>query len=280
MPHYLVLLAVIATTAPVAAETAPPYYGPGKHWLGIGYKFGYTDKVEKDGSWRIEARVRHGEAVNVAMYRAAEKAREGGFRYIQFLRVSEQYISYGYGFRRSASLGMPIGFATVWARPAAAPGAPSDCQPLLKGEKTVVGCYTADAAEVTRVLGGPSGKEPGMALIDHVDDHGRTVLRSGFGTGMVDSQGHVAGYMPVGRAEANSRFPTLGSMVARVVGASPVGSVKPAPVTPVAVAVPAPALSAASGINATETQARFNAAMRAQQPVRGRDARQGWTISD
>ena len=123
--------------------------------------------VQDDGSWRIVTEYHTNDpyiAVNVALYRAADLAREAGKPYVQVLG--------GYG---QASWGVASGF--VFARPSDGPAAPADC----KAKR----CYTADVAKVFEELGGADGNQPGVPK-PTVDDHGRTVLQSGFGIGPID----------------------------------------------------------------------------------------------
>ena len=77
-------LALVLIAGTAAAQEAP-YYGPMKAWHGIGYRYGYSDRITKDGSWRIVVTSRSGEPVDMAMYRAAERARDEGYPYVQFL---------------------------------------------------------------------------------------------------------------------------------------------------------------------------------------------------
>ena len=44
---------------------------------------------------------------------------------------------------------------------------------------------SADVAEVLRILGGPDGTQPGVAIVDHRDEYGREVFLSGYGTGAI-----------------------------------------------------------------------------------------------
>ena len=155
------LIAAAVPTAAIAAADAP-YYGPMKPWHGIGYKFGYDDK-DKDGVWRVDAAVRSGEAVDMAMYRVAERAHDGGYRFVQLL-----------GGMQSTSPGRTI--ATVYAMPSHSPAAPTACRSGKAGS-----CYTADVADLLRRLSGPTGTTPGVAIVDHRDSYGREVTYSGFG---------------------------------------------------------------------------------------------------
>lgn len=220
------VLAIIAAPPAIAANSDAPYYGPALRWHGIGFKTGYEDHIEKDGSWRIEVSARSGEPVDMALYRAAERARDLGYRYVALLGGVEHRTP---GMR----------WVTLYARPSATPDAPTGCRSHRKGA-----CYTAEVGEVLRVLGGPDGAQPGVAVADHFDRFGRPVMISGYGIGAV------------------------GSMAAMPVSA---------PLPPVPVVATRP--SAATPSQADEADARFDAALRAQRPVR-RDPRQGWTVSD
>ncbi len=157
----LVLTAVQPAAAALAADA--PYYGPMKPWHGIGYKFGFKDEVGADGIWKVTAATRRGEAVDMAMYRAAERARDDGYAYVELLGASA-----------SGSPGYQS--ATVYARPSRSPAAPTACRSKRRGE-----CYTADVGELLRVLGGTDGLQPGVPIVDHRDQYGRAVSYSGFG---------------------------------------------------------------------------------------------------
>ena len=165
MKHVLTSLFLFAVTTPAVAADAP-YYGPMKAWHGWGYRYGYKDDFAKDGSWRVDAAARSGHAVDVAMYRTAERAREAGFAYVQFLRAR-------------GSDGPAYSYATVFSRPSHSPAAPAEC-----GAGRAGACYTAEVAEVLRRLGGANGRQPGVAIADHYDRYGRAVSYSGFGIGM------------------------------------------------------------------------------------------------
>lgn len=158
--------ALFSAATPIAAHAADaPYYGPMKRWGPIGYKFGYKDSVEKDGSWRVSVTTRRGEAIDLAMYRAAEMARDQGYPYVELLGGWE---------RRTPGLGT----ADLYARPSRSPADPATCQ-----SKRRRSCYTADVGELLRILGGPDGTQPGVPIADHVDEYGRSVIVSGFGIG-------------------------------------------------------------------------------------------------
>lgn len=260
-----VLLYLVMLTAPGSAWATEeaPYYGPSKHWRGIGYKIGYDDHDERDGSWRIEAGVRgHGEAIDMAMYRAAERARDEGYRYIFFLG--------GQAWTAPGSKS-----ATVYARPSHEAVAPTDCRSKRAGT-----CYTADVAEVLRVLGGPNGVEPGVAIADHQDQFGRNVYLSGFGIGAVATSPASGGQMRQttivrdGGVQIRSSGPS--------VSARPSMSFVPAPKPP----LPATAMQAtvagwtsAHERSIAEDELR-DKALKDAQPVRGGNRKQGWTISD
>ncbi len=172
----------------------------------------------------------------MAMYRAAELARENGTRYIAFL-----------GGQESRSPG--IYSATVYARPSDSAAPPSGCRSNRRGT-----CYTADVVEVLRILGGPGGKQPGVAIVDHYDEYGRAVSFSGFGVGLASLHPH-----------------------------QPIPSVaRPVPVTTMAAHIaplPSPSRSAPN-VRATDPASRYQQALKAAQPIRGREPKQGWTISD
>lgn len=161
-------LLLLAVAAPALAAD-PPYYGPMKPWHGIAiaYKYGYRERPEADGTWRVEATVRFGWAIDMAMYRAAELARDQGYAYVQFL-----------GGQVNDILGNHA--ATVWTRFSHEASPATGCRSKERGT-----CYTADVAEVLRVLGGPGGVQPGVAIVDHRDEHGLNVFVSGFGIGDV-----------------------------------------------------------------------------------------------
>ena len=158
-----ILVAVCLVSSPVLARDASHYYGPKDGMMGEGYKH----SVQKDGSWRIVTEYHTRDplmALDTALYRAAELARDGGHRYVQILS--------GYG---SSSYAVANGF--VFAQPADTPEAPTHCKDKR--------CYTADVARVLYLLSGPSGDEPGLAKPTSVDEHGRQVTVSGYGIGAV-----------------------------------------------------------------------------------------------
>ena len=103
-------------------------------------------------------------AVDVALYRAAELAREQGKRYVQVLN--------GYGM---SGHGVANGF--VYAVGSDSPAAPTSC----KAKR----CYTADVAKVLEALSGPDGRTPGVPKPSYVDQMGRQVTISGFGIGAI-----------------------------------------------------------------------------------------------
>lgn len=259
-------LLIVATAQSVsAASDEGPYYGPMQRWHGIGYKFGYEDHVESDGTWRTDASVHtHGDATNMALYRTAERARSAGYRYVVFL-----------GGRWSKSPG--VDEVKIYARPSLEPVAPSGCR-----SKQVAGCYTADVAEVLRILGGPNGTQPGMPITDHSDRDGRGVTYSGYGVGA------VATLLPVG---------THGGPIATIVDGglrirgkiadSERATSYPTVATPLPARADAPTLTVASPIAAAPRppvlsgpDTRFDAALKAAQPVRRREPTLGWTVSD
>jgi hypothetical protein len=261
-------LLLLSVAQPAWAGEEGPYYGPMKRWHGIGYKFGYADRVEKDGSWRIDAAVHGGgDAIDMALYRAAERARDEGYRYVFFL-----------GGTGSTSPG--IDAATIYARPSRDAVPPTGCR-----SKKLASCYTADVGEVLRILGGPGGRQPGVPIVDHRDEFGREVFLSGYGTG------GVATLVPGGVARSHMTTIVDGKVAIREGATKP-----PAPVT--AVALP-PARSMATIVPAAPVMAvqtpaavmrrqtvdptaddRFKATLKAVQPVRGREPTLGWTISD
>ena len=215
------LLLFIAMYPAYAGASEPPYYGPMKAWHGIGYKFGYKQDLEKDGTWRVVATTQRGDAVDMAMYRAAELAREEGFAYVELLGGS-------------ASRNFAMSSATVYARPSHSPSPPAACRSKQRGT-----CYTADVAEVLRKLGGPGGTQPGVAVVDHLDGYGRAVSYSGFGVGAASAA--PAKHVPPVPATVNSRGP--------------------------------------AGAQAPDSASEFDRALKAAQPVRGREPNQGWTVS-
>ena len=161
----ITLAAVIAAaviSSPASARKL--YYGPKSGPFGTGYKH----DVEKDGSLRIvtEYHARSADlALDVALYRAAELAREAGKPFVQVLG--------GYAYSRT---GVAVGF--VYARPSDTAAPPAGCRRAKQ-------CYTADVAVVLRALGGAAGNEPGIAEPTGTDAFGRRVIYSGYGTGAV-----------------------------------------------------------------------------------------------
>ena len=263
-------LLMLAVAQPALARSDDgPYYGPAKRWHGIGYKIGYEDRVEKDGSWRTDTAVRgRGDAIDMALYRAAERARDEGYRYIFLL-----------GGRGTQSFGMST--ATLYARPSQASVAPVGCR-----SRKAATCYTADLAEVLRILGGPDGTQPGVAIVDHRDEYGREVFLSGYGTGAIAS---LAGGRPGGSTmkTIDGRLVITGPAPAvprRVIPVAPVAPVSAAPVSrPPARPTEIVALSqtpAPQGSERWTADENFRRTREANLPVRGGDARQGWTISD
>lgn len=260
------LILLFACSQPAwADDTEAPYYGPMKRWHGFGTKFGYEDRVEKNGSWRIEVSVhRRGDPVDMAMYRAAQRSRDEGYRYVFFLGVSESRVP---GDRS----------ATLYARPSHDAVAPTGC----RFNKPTT-CYTADVAEVLRMLGGPGGTRPGVAIADHRDKYGREVFL-GYGVGMVASAGQ--------RASVLERVRDGGVVISRSAAARPISASAtpiPAPTarTPVGAAVP-PMIAARAGSDGAVRRApaksaaeKYDELLKASQPVRGRDPNLGWKISD
>lgn len=218
----------VAVAVPAGAIAADaPYYGPAKPWHGIGYKFGYKDEVTPDGNWRVVATVRGGEAVDMAMYRMAERARDAGYRYVTLLGGSETRSP---GYNSATLLGHPSESA---AQPTSCPG------------KHPTACYTADVALLLHKFGGPNGAQPGVALADEIDKYGRQVFYSGYGQG---------------RAVPGASVPTPPTAIIGALPATAARAVGPDP-----------------DAAATERQKR---AMDALRPVRGKEPKQGWTISD
>lgn len=218
----LTILVALAAAAPAqAGGPSAPYYGPAQGFLKGGY--GYRETVEKDGSIRIEASARGPHALDIAMYRAAELARAGGYDYVDLLG--------GSGRQEGVNDG-----ATLFARPSRSAAAPAACRSERRG------CYTADAGELLRVLGGPDGATPGVPVVDHLDEHGREVRVSGFG---------------LARAVAGPR----------------------AAVTPPAARFvrPAPVIRA---LSARAPSAGFDRLLIAQAGVRGGPVGRGWSIGD
>jgi hypothetical protein len=160
----LSLAATLLFVIPATAGTKAPYYGPKQGIMGEGYKH----SAQKDGSWRIVTEYHSSDpmlALDVALYRAAEMAKEGGQRYVQILG--------GYG---SSNYGVANGF--VYARASDSPSAPPSCRDKR--------CYTADVAQVLDALSGPSGNEPGIAKPSiQLDEKGRQVMMLGMGIGAI-----------------------------------------------------------------------------------------------
>lgn len=168
------LLAVIVLASPAMADAADDYsryyYGP---MTGSGD--GYKDKEIKDGFWEINAgisRQSNALAADFAIFRAAEIARAAGHRYVEIHDAVERRNSY------SAKESV-----TLFARPVDAPIHPAVCRSGKQNR-----CYTADVALVFARLSGADGKHPGLAAPSYVDEYGRTVTESGFGTGAVGSE--------------------------------------------------------------------------------------------
>ena len=156
-------IAAVVTASPALADALR--YGPKDGAFGTGYK----DDVEKDGSLRIVTEYHSRDpypALNVALYRAAELAREVGKPYVQVL-----------GADGMSSQGVASGF--VYARPSDSPAAPTSCRPHVKR------CYTADVGQVLSALSGPAGDQPGVAKPSSTDQFGRSVSQAGFGVGAI-----------------------------------------------------------------------------------------------
>jgi hypothetical protein len=261
MKRLLLSMLILAAPGAALARDNAFYYGPMQRWHGFGYKFGYEDRVERDGSWRIDTAIHgQGEAVDMAMYRAAERAREAGFRYIFFLG--------GKGWRSPG-----INAATIYARPSHDAVPPTSCR-----SKKLSTCYTADVAEVLRVLGGPDGMQPGVAIVDHRDQFGREVTFSGYGIGAVSASASAS------EQRRQTMIITDGTVQIRttsVVPMSPPQRYAPAalpsrPAAPMMAAVP-DVVGSSSGLSSDE---RLQKALKEAQSVHGGDRKQGWTISD
>ncbi|WP_404368968.1 hypothetical protein AB5I39_15800 [Sphingomonas sp. MMS24-J45] len=146
------MLAPTAVTASIVGPDAH-YYGPLNQWYGVGYK----DSVEKDGAWRIVSNSRRidGErhALNVALYRAAELARDAGFSYVQILG--------GYSMR-TRGVGVLAGneSAKIFARGANGSDALVGCRSTRPGE-----CYAVPVDQLLAVLGPAVGRSGGRAPI-------------------------------------------------------------------------------------------------------------------
>ena len=270
MKRLLLCLFLVGIGGPAWAGGKPPYYGPIKKG-GIGFKVGYEDRVEKDGSWRIGATTRGGgDAIDMALYRAAELARDAGYRYIFLL-----------GGRWSKTPGLDV--AVLFARPSHEAVAPIGCK-----SKKVTTCYTADAGEVMRILGGPGGTQPGVPIVDHRDEYGREVFLSGYGTGgvatLVPGAGIGSGITTI--VDGKLQIRRLGRSVAARPAAAPPAMVLPAPAllpppVPLAAApMPVMMTAEASGSARVDAMERFDQARNAVKPIRGGSPTQGWTISD
>lgn len=270
MKRFLSCLVLLAIAQPASAGgDDAPYYGPMKRWNVIGFQTGYKDRTEKDGSWRIDAAV-HGrtDAIDMALYRAAERAHELGYRYLFLL-----------GGNGSKTPGLDM--ATVYARPSHDAVPPIGCR-----SKKLTSCYTADVLEIIRVLGGPGGSQPGVPILAGRDEFGRDVFSSGYGTGgvtslvpggmvrsqvttIVDGRLRIRGGRPL--QVQNGFIPVAVPAVPAQVAT---GAVAPPPIKyaqPVVQHSPSPE---------TQINKRFERALKAAQPVRGREPKQGWTISD
>ena len=215
------LLMVIGLSSMPAWASDAPYYGPMKALSLFSYEVGYKDDLQKDGSYRIVASVRSGQAIDMAVYRAAELAGQLGYSHVEMLGGSESRMP-GYTS------------ATLYARPSRSAAAPATCR-----SKRARTCYTADVRQVLRTLSGPDGLQPGVAIVDHVDRFGRSVYRGGYGAGATS---------PAAPVPIPSRA--------------------------------APALRSVPAALPIDPQTRLRAALEAARPVQGRDAKQGWTVSD
>lgn len=237
------MLMGLAAVSVQAQAADAPYYGPMKHWRGIGFEQGHKETLETDGSWRVTgATTRGGDAVDIAMYRAAELARAQGFAYVQLLGGSG---SRGPGHQST----------TLYALPSHSSAPPTACRSKRPGT-----CYTADVGDLLRILGGADGLHPGVPIVDHLDGYGRQVSYSGFGVG------HAA---PL-RQPAASR-------------ASPLSQARTAPPPSRAVLPSrsvstggAPHVAAPSPGSVTS----YERALAAQRGIHGREPEQGWTIGD
>lgn len=129
MKRSLSILALAAMLCSAAPATARDYvYGPMRGILGEGYK----QTLEKDGVWRVVTtyRARFPQiALNVALYRAAEIAREGGQTHLQILAGHAIW-----------SWGVAQGF--VYARPSDSPAPP------IKQDCRRKACYTVAVAAI------------------------------------------------------------------------------------------------------------------------------------
>ena len=215
------LFLLLAVAVPLATASAsflraePQYYGPLLTLAGVGYK----ESIEKDGAWRIVTNSRRsdgeGYALNMALYRAAELAHEGGFTRVQILG--------GYSTRMTG-VGVLSGteFAKIFARGSNSAGQPEGCRSHKPNA-----CYSASVAEILFILG--------------------------------PAVGRAGAVRPVG-VPLPIRAPSAPLPVDRGPRTGPV-PLPPAHIAP--------------------TQAQdYAARLKAAQPARGRDAKQGWTVSD
>lgn len=253
----LLLVALCHGGTPAFAADAP-YYGPMKSWGigGLGSE-GYRERTEPDGSWRVEAATRGRDATEMALYRAAERAHDEGYAYVEML-----------GGHASQAPGRAR--ATLYARPSRTPTPPATCWRKNKPKS----CYTADVADVLRRLSGPDGSRPGVSRPSETDEYGRQVsyggIDFGFGVGAVSR-------MPPA-SPPRSPAPSV-SPAPQARPASPWGPVaRPAPATHHPTASGALALRT-PGTRDQETAERFAQALSQVRPV-NRDPRQGWTIGD
>jgi len=155
-------LSLIVQTPALARDSAPPYEP-----LSGAFSEGYKEKLQSDGSYRIVTRYNARDpidALDVALYRAADLAQKVGMPYVQILSGSAR-----------SDYGVSTGY--VSARPADSAAAPTTCRDKH--------CYTADVAKVLYILSGPSGTQPGVAKQSSVDERGRAVTVMGLGIGAI-----------------------------------------------------------------------------------------------
>ncbi|MEG3170243.1 hypothetical protein U1737_18815 [Sphingomonas sp. LB3N6] len=269
MKRFLSHFALLAIAQPaLAGGDDAPYYGPMKRWHGIGFQTGYRDRTEKDGSWRVDAAI-HGrtDAIDMALYRAAQRAHELGYRYLFLL-----------GGNGSKTPGQDM--ATVYARPSHEAVPPTGCR-----SKKLTTCYTADVLEIMRILGGPNGSQPGVPILAGRDEFGRDVFSSGYGTGGVTSlvPGMVRSQVTTivdGRLRIRGgRPPEVRPGFVPVALPTVSAQVVTRPVPPPALKYGQPAVQHSLSTDA-QISKRFERALKAAQPVRGGESNLGWTISD
>lgn len=164
-------LALIVPMTPSAAGDAYGFRYAPMNIMGDGYR----DKETRDGFLKIDAGISHRSralAIDIAIYRAAELARQAGYSYVEIHDASERTTRFG-----SESV-------TLYAKPVASPVHPSACRSGRANR-----CYTADVEVVFARLSGDDRQQPGMAAVSRVDEFGRAVRQSGFGTGAVGGSG-------------------------------------------------------------------------------------------